>query len=75
MNKWENKLINDYIFVSRFIASWYKGGGTYNKPLFKKWLESLGGLKPEDMEIILFQYDNGKMELEYSVEKFIEENS
>jgi len=73
MDRWENRLINNYIFVSRFIASWYKGGGTYNKPLFKKWLESLG-LKPEDIDIIVFQYDNGKLELEDSVEKFIEEN-
>lgn len=72
---WENKLINDYIYVSRFIASWYNAGGTSDKWLFKKWLDSLIGLSEDDKHIILYQFGNGKLELELSAEDFIMKHS
>ena len=72
----ENKTIED-IYISRFIASWQKGGGNCRKDygLFKEWLESLviNGRHLTDKEVhdILLLADNGKMELEYSAREFL----
>lgn len=74
----ENKLINGNIYATRFIASWLRSGGKLDGSHkryddFRKWLKSLG-LNDEDIHDICFLADNGKLELEMSAEKFIEEN-
>ena len=71
----ENKVINGYIYATRFIMSWVRSGGTFGKrgkgyDDFRKWLESLE-LKTEDIEDIMFLAQNGKLELEVSANKFI----
>lgn len=74
----ENKQINGYTYATRYIASWIREGGQlryYNDlKLFKEWLRSLG-LNEEDVTHILILAENGKMELEHSARKFIEEHS
>ena len=71
----ENKLINGYIYATRFIMSWVRSGGTFGKRGegyndFRKWLESLE-LKTEDIEDIMFLAQNGKLELEVSAKNYI----
>ena len=71
----ENKVINGYIYATRFIISWVKSGGKFDRhgkgyDDFRKWLESLE-LKTEDIEDIMFLAQNGKLELEVSAKKFI----
>ena len=71
----ENKLINGYIYATRFIMSWVRSGGTFDEHGegyndFRKWLESLG-LKTEDIKDIMFLAQNGKLELEVSAKNYI----
>ena len=71
----ENKIINGYTYATRFIMSWVRSGGTFDKrgkgyDDFRNWLESLE-LKTEDIEDIMFLARNGKLELEVSAKKFI----
>ena len=71
----ENKIINGCDYATRFIMSWVRSGGTFDKhgegyDDFRKWLESLE-LKTEDIEDIMFLAQNGKLELEVSAKKFI----
>ena len=71
----ENKVINGCDYATRFIMSWVRSGGTFDKHGegyndFRNWLESLE-LKTEDIEDIMFLAQNGKLELEISAKKFI----
>ena len=71
----ENKVINGYIYATRFIMSWARSGGKFDKhgggySDFRKWLESLG-LKTEDIKDIMFLAENGKLELEESAKNYI----
>lgn len=69
------------IHVTRFIASWVRKGGTlrygddYEK--FESWLRTLivdgNHLSDQDVNHILDLAKCGKMELEYSAKKFIDE--
>ena len=71
----ENKVINGYIYATRFIRSWVRSGGKFDKygqgyDDFREWLESLE-LKTEDIEDIMFLAQNGKLELEVSARNYI----
>ena len=71
----ENKVINGYIYATRFIMSWVRSGGKFDKygqgyDDFREWLESLE-LKTEDIEDIMFLAQNGKLELEVSAKIFM----
>ena len=75
----ENKIIKGYCHATRFIMSWIRAGGTLNVRGgsygdFDNWLKSLG-LSDEDIEPILILALNGKLELEVSARRFIEENN
>ena len=71
----ENTVINGYTYATRFIASWVREGGKLRTrediDNFYKWLLSLD-LTKEDADDIKFLATNGKMELEYSARKFLE---
>ena len=74
----ENRRINDYTYATRFIASWLREGGQLRTGKdydnFYNWLLSLG-LSEDDAEHIKFLAMNGKMELEYSARKYLEEHN
>lgn len=74
----ENIMINGYIYATRFIASWIKAGGTFNKfgdfIKFENWLKSLE-LSKEDIRCIKFLATNGKLELEEDAKRFLNENT
>lgn len=71
----ENKLFND-IHASRYIASWQNAGGAlyYVEDVdnFCGWLLSLG-LNEDEVRHIRHLATNGKLELEKSAEKYIQE--
>lgn len=72
----ENRMINGYTYVTRFIMSWVRMGGKLGKngegiDEFKKWLKSLE-LSDEDIRDIVFLATNGKLELESSAKAFLE---
>ena len=71
----ENKVIKGYTYATRFIMSWVRSEGTFDKQGegyddFRNWLESLE-LKTEDIEDIMFLAQNGKLELEVSAKNYI----
>ena len=71
----ENKVINGYIYATRFIISWVKSGGKFDRhgkgyDDFRNWLKSLG-LKTGDINDIMFLAQNGKLELEVSAKNYI----
>lgn len=71
----ENKVIDGYTYATRFIMSWVRSGGKFDKRGegygdFRKWLESLK-LDPEDIKDIMFLAENGKLELEVSAKIFM----
>ena len=71
----ENKVIDGYTYATRFIMSWARSGGKFDKSGkgyggFRKWLESLK-LNPEDIEDIMFLALNGKLELEVSAKNYM----
>ena len=70
----ENKLING-IHASRYIASWRNAGGQlyYVEEVnhFYKWLLTLG-LTEDEAKYVRHLATNGKLELENSAEKFID---
>ena len=54
----ENKVIDGYTYATRFIMSWVRSGGKFDKcgkgyGDFRKWLESLK-LDPEDIKDIIY---------------------
>ena len=71
-----NNLIND-IHKSRYIASWLKEGGRlyYGEDIdnFYKWLLSLGLTEDEAQQVVNLA-TNGKLELENSARKFLNEH-
>lgn len=76
MNEFENKIIKG-IHASRYIASWAKKGGHFGRGKcgrfdFRKWLKSLG-LEDDEVHHIYRLADNGKLELETSADKFMDE--
>ena len=71
----ENKVIEGYTYATRFIMSWVRSGGKFDKSGkdygdFRKWLESLK-LDPEDIEDIMFLALNGQLELEVSAKNYM----
>ena len=72
----ENRVING-IYETRFIASWIREGGElrYQEDLdnFYNWLLSLG-LTINEAKHVKFLAENGKLELEDSVKKFLNKN-
>lgn len=72
----ENRVINGYTYATRFIASWVREGGKLRtgKDIddFYEWLLSLG-LSEDDAYHIKFLAENGKLELETSARKFLNE--
>ena len=77
---WKNKT-ECGIHVTRFIASWYRAGGTlrYGKDYddFEEWLRTLiidsKKLSEEDVNHIVELARNGKMELEHSARQFLKQ--
>jgi hypothetical protein len=78
MYEFENVPIRD-VYISRYVASWIKSGGDFthrrNQAKFKDWLRSLYSdgekLTEDEIQRIWYFATNGKIELEYSAEKFI----
>ena len=72
----ENRIIEG-IYISRFVASWVNEGGKLNSK-FKEWLKTLviNGRKLTDEEIQdIYNFGtNGKLELESSAAKFLNNN-
>ena len=70
----ENRQINGYTYATRFIASWLRKGGRLRTgedyDNFYEWLLSLN-LSEDDARHIKFLASNGKMELETSAMKFL----
>lgn len=71
----ENKVIEGYTYATRFIMSWVRSGGKFDKSGkgygdFRKWLESLE-LDPVDIEDIMFLALNGQLELEVSAKNYM----
>ena len=71
----ENKVIDGYTYATRFIMSWVRSGGKFDKSGkgygdFRKWLESLE-LDPVDIENIMFLALNGQLELEVSAKNYM----
>ena len=71
----ENKVIDGYTYATRFIMSWVRSGGEFDRSGkgygdVRKWLESLK-LDPEDIENIMFLALNGKLELEVSAKNYM----
>ena len=71
----ENKKTHFGIYYTRYIMSWVRAGGTIpmRGPItdFVNWLRS-EELTDEEIQEIKFLATNGKMELEYKAEKFLE---
>jgi len=61
--------------MTRFVASWYIGGGYQNIHQVRKWLKSLiidgEQLTDEEIEVIAQCIVNGKLELESSAKRFL----
>lgn len=71
----ENKLING-IHKSRYIASWLKAGGSLyfgeDVDNFREWLLSMD-LTEDEVQDIVNLATNGKLELETTAKKFVQE--
>lgn len=76
MWNWENKTVGS-IYYSRFVASYMKimskHGQRFRRGDFKKWLEGIGELTPDEINDICDMADNGKLELEDYAEKWFKE--
>ena len=61
--------------VSRWIASWYIGGGSQSKPMVKRWLKTIvvdgEPFTEEEINTLSECIVCGKLELQESVKKFI----
>ena len=72
----ENAKTHNGIHYSRYIASWKRKGGklyTDDDALFIRWLREKEQLTEEEISDIRLLVTNGKMELERSAEKFLDE--
>jgi len=79
MWNFENKAIGT-VYYSRFIASYVKVASKYGERFrpygdFKKWLEGIGELTPEEIKEICSMADNGKLELENYAEEWFKKKS
>lgn len=85
MYNYENKIVGTgTLFYSRIIASWHNAGGviysgcknriTGENWRFVRWLESLGFLTEEQIREIRHMAEDGKLELEDSAKRFLEEH-
>lgn len=76
MKIFENRIDDGFRvnYCTRYIASWLNVGGNFDDRgrLFKKWLKSLGWLSDDQIRHIYYMAIDGKLELESSAEKFIE---
>ena len=74
MNAFENRVINGYIYETRFIASWLNVGGTFSTRNdlnhFCGWFKSLG-LEEEDIDHMRYLATNGKYELQCSAVDYL----
>lgn len=71
----ENKLING-IYASRYIASWLVAGGTlYYVEDVDNFCEWLLSMNLTDSEVLYIRHlaTNGKLELETTAKKFVQE--
>lgn len=61
--------------ITRYIASWYIGGGNRSIHQIREWLKTLiideEHLTDEEIELIAECAVNGKIELEVSVKRFL----
>lgn len=77
INDFENFVVQDYTYASRFIASWLREGGNLRRgadyELFREWLVSIG-VTPENAKRISFLAENGKLELEEMAKRFLKEH-
>jgi hypothetical protein len=76
MDRFENRIIKG-THASRYIASYAKMGGRFNKKAghseFEEWLRSLPlELTDEEIDHISEMARNGKMEFEFDVKRFME---
>lgn len=73
----ENKLDNEGIYYSRWIASWVNEGGTFDrhgKSMFKDWIHVL--IDDEKIEKEIFNLaTNGKLELETSARLYLKNHN
>ena len=86
MYDFENKIVGTgTLYYSRIIASWHNAGGviysggcknriTGENWRFVRWLKSLGFLTEEQIREIRHMAEDGKLELEDSAKKFLQEN-
>lgn len=78
MDRFENRIIKG-IHISRYIASWINAGGESSDRDFEDWLRTVRTgyfcdgepLTEDEIDEIMFLKNNGKMELESSVRKFL----
>lgn len=76
MSEFKNKISSCGIHYSRYIASWYNSGGSFDycdSDGFKLWAMSTGVSK-EEADDMWFIATNGKMELEDSAKAFLRRN-
>ena len=77
MDHFENFIVQDYTYASRFIASWLREGGNLRSggdyKLFREWLVSIG-VTPENAKRVSFLAENGKLELEEMAKRFLKEH-
>ena len=77
LESFENFIVQDYTYASRFIASWLREGGNLRRgadyELFREWLVSIG-VTPENARRISNLASNGKLELENMAKKFLKEH-
>lgn len=63
--------------ITRYVASWYVGGGTQSIHRVREWLKTLiidgEHLNEEEVELIATCAVNGKLELEGSVKRFLKQ--
>ena len=71
----ENKVVGDYTYATRYIASWLRAGGKleYGRDIdyFRDWLLSLS-LSEDEVNHIVFLATNGKLELESSAKLWMQ---
>ena len=71
----ENKKTHNGIYYSRYIASWRNvGGKIYREGLFEQWLREVQKLTDEEICDIMLMAENGKIELEGSADRFLDEH-
>lgn len=71
----ENKVVGDCTYATRYIASWLRAGGElkYGRDIdyFRDWLTSLS-LSEDEVNHIVFLATNGKLELESSAKRWMQ---